>query len=419
MIDLMTHLFSRNWLVITLILLAIVLRFVVAAQVFYNPGLPIFPDNYLGITHEWIKQGVYNHPYFGPGYPLFLRGLLWVPIPEQYFVFFIVVIQLILSVVTILLSYFITIKMTNSKRVATIVVGLLAIDPVFIIYPSFIFTEVWYTFLIVLAFYLMLCRNSWKTVVIAGFILGFSALVRGNGLLLIPLFIAYMFWVKRNFFQSATAFLIALIPLLFWSYQNYQHHGHFSVTASGNYNTASLMIGRAKALSESLPMYHGLTAWEALMEKSHDNAFDEAEAVKKLALKWAKEHPYDLLKWVFYAQAATFVGFGESQWTRIFGEVHPVAKILFLSYKFLIFFAFLLGSILILVWRHPPYRVGLLFILGVIAAHILPAGAGSYSRFLLPAYPFYFMVAAIGFYWGYKLLFFMISLAIPSSRQDP
>lgn len=192
-----------------------------------------------------ISQGL-GHTY--NGYPIAFRGMAYPYILALFFhltrnnsVFAAEVLNLIFSLFSLILIFFIILKLSKSNLVRKITFVIAAFLPNYIAYNSTIGTEVFALFLLVLVIFLQLYPfNSKIYHPLIGALIGISALNR-------PFFLGYpMFWglieylktkdAKKsliNFFIVSTFTCLTILP---WTIRNYKiYHRLIPISYNGGY----------------------------------------------------------------------------------------------------------------------------------------------------------------------------------------
>jgi hypothetical protein len=211
-------------------------------------------------TAGWL-QGLYNLNYFGeftilpkfefgsysrmPGYTLFLApayylvrffdwffglNLVWgKPTLNEAWIsvlkltaFF----QFILDIVNIYLVYFISIKLTENKKVALLAALLYCSYPFIIVWNPVCYSELSSVFFALLAIYMLLYKEGTFGVALAGLFMGFSVLCRPQFALLAPLLVILIYSCycafNKAFFRKALIYTMFFgITYGAWPLRNY------------------------------------------------------------------------------------------------------------------------------------------------------------------------------------------------------
>lgn len=384
--------YSEKRVLFGIVALGGIARIIAAVPVLLDPTLAIRNDNYLLMAGRLLETGAYTDALYGPGYPVFLTP--FIVFMGAYAIAAVVLVQVLLSTVTVYLSAVLAGKMFRSDSTLPIVAAVLvAIHPSSIIFTPQVLTETFYTFILMIVLVLLMRRQLGIYPSIAsGLLIGVAALTRGNGLIfgvLISFFI-----LLRHYRPSVIALFILSFtaPVFLWSYHNLSVHGHFSPTASGDYNVAALFVGPAKSESEGTPPGANIEVWVKEMDKVPEGTFELSAQVKRMAIDWVRENPGAFLKSLLIGQARAFAGPGAGNWMRItgvgLGVVYALACMNIVTSTLA-----LLGAVAL--WRgNSAVMLGFLFL--IIIFHVLPSGTSGQSRFLVPAYPLVAMLSAGG-----------------------
>jgi len=383
----------REGLVLTCIVaLGGIIRFLVALPVLLDPALAIRNDNYMLLASQLLSTGHYTDALYGPGYPVFLAPFIIVS--GAYAVFSVILMQVALSTATIYLTASLARAIFNGEALLPLVAAaLVAIHPSSIIFTPQILTETLYTFIIMTCMFLLM-RRPFRAphAIVAGLLTGMAALTRGNGLLVGMLIGLLMLITHYRLRRTAIFLLTFILPVLLWSAHNLSVHGHFSPTASGDYNVAALFVGPAKSASEGTPPGATIQVWVKDMDEVPQNIFELSSRVKGMAYRWIMENPASFLKSLLIGQARAFAGPGAADWKRITGAGLGAVYALACMNVFTSALA-ALGAISL---RCRLSSIMLAFIVLITVSHVLPSGTAGQSRFMVPAYPMFAMLAAGG-----------------------
>ena len=151
--------------------------------------------------------------------------------------------QVLLSALTALLVYFISLRLFGRKN-ALLSLAAVAFFPTFIAYSHYLFTETVYTFLLVGLVAHLLARDESPSpghALAAGFIAGLAALTRGAFILQVPFVLLWLLsrrgGVGKQRAMACAAFLLGMAGTIApWSIRNTLHHGEFLLidTNGGN-----------------------------------------------------------------------------------------------------------------------------------------------------------------------------------------
>lgn len=219
--------------------------------IFSDFGYPIHnggdSSEYALLTQNLADYGAYSlSPDFSvpemfrsPGYSFFLAPLYALD-NSFYFAIFA---QILLVVGCALLIYEIGKKFL--PEFWALICGLFfALDPTTIFYSLSIFSDTLFTFLTLLAVYLLFIREKigWGEYALAGLVLGFGALVRSAGEYLVIIFAVFALYeaVKRVSFRKAILLTLLFLVSAFavvapWYVRNFQESGAIGLSTTGPY----------------------------------------------------------------------------------------------------------------------------------------------------------------------------------------
>lgn len=162
------------WLaLIFAVALALRLGFVFAL----DPDRIYFPDSidYLKAAESILHGGGFGETYKRPPlYSVFLAGILAVGGGKLVVV---KIVEAILGAVTVLVVYQLA-KAGWGRNVGLIAAGLVAVHPYLFVLSAFVYSEIMFTLLMLLATWLLLRAGDWRGVALAGFLGGLACLAR-------------------------------------------------------------------------------------------------------------------------------------------------------------------------------------------------------------------------------------------------
>lgn len=213
--------------IVVILAIALYLRFLFVYKVF-EPPLSGDAKNYDIMVKQFLTKGflgyMSNTPnaYVTPGYPLFLALIYKIfgfsnGSPLQA----VRIIQSVLSVLTVLLIFFIGREIKNSK-VGIMAALISAIYPTFVWASTLILTETVYTFIFMVYLYLQIiaCKRPKAYInILAGISFGLAILIRPAAapLIAIPYILVYiqsrdLNYTVRNFLQVLIGFIAIMMP---------------------------------------------------------------------------------------------------------------------------------------------------------------------------------------------------------------
>ena len=364
---------------------------------YYYSAANLFKTGYLqpltgGATASWP-----------PGYTFFLAGLFKVVHPHVSVAWGA---NIVLGSLTCVALYYLG-RLVAGARTGLVAGLVLALFPGHIFFSSMVLSEVTFTFLVVIALLLaaLAARPAEKRVVwlllLLGLTIGAAALVRGQGLYLLPL--AAVFWWfqaggwRRALRRTASTALVAVAVLTPWTVRNYLVMGHFvliSTNVGGN-----LYVGNFDGATGHMVFGAGewaRTRYANLSLEDQEVAVDNA--LLKEGLKFMFTHPVrevqltgSKIRGLYQDDEEALRGIPNHQ----AGETIPHADIIADVANAYYFAAIALSGIGLVLWRRRwrslllPLLVVAVFTLGELPFFTDP-------RFHYPMLPAFALLAAAG-----------------------
>jgi len=210
--------------------------------VFFYPHYPVADDAQEYDTYAWnLASGkgytaengtaVINR---APGYPFFLAGIYKIYGHSQLAA---ESAQIIVSLFSLIILYLLA-KDIFGLSAARIAVAIGAVYPAFISYNTFLYTETLFTFSLLCYVYFSWLAFKKKSIfypVLAGLIIGYSVLVRGEALVLLPaLFLFGLIFERKQLKKAALIILISICTIAPWTFRNYKvFHKFIPVSSQG------------------------------------------------------------------------------------------------------------------------------------------------------------------------------------------
>ncbi len=259
--------------------------------------------------------------YFGPGYASFLalNNILFkgqvVPI---------IVVNIILSSLSCLLIYLLSMMLTRSYPISIVASSLAAVSYTSIVLSCIVMSDTFYFFmsLIALTIYLKaLSSNRWILFIAAGILVAITILTRSVGqfwpLAMIVIAIAYRWRGKKSRFphefsrsgiigRVAIAVVIPLTVMAVWMSHNYRENGVFTLaitSANGPANVAAVTLERRDGISSQTIMQGWLEDYRLGLDKPNLSLGEIYSAYQMHArevidsLGWEVGKTYVLLVW--------------------------------------------------------------------------------------------------------------------------
>jgi Gpi18-like mannosyltransferase len=338
---------------ITLLLLLIIAFFVriVAATYTGMPHYTIDSNNYI-LQAEILKKGGYAN-YFPNGYPLIILIVSYF-FPLE---FGLLLLNIILSVFTILLVYLIAENLSGNIYIALFSAAVLTFYPTQVNYVHYILTEVPVTFFLVLAVYLF----QKEKLVYSGLAFGFAIIIRTT-LVFVPfLFFLFLFFNHKRSESIIWFISFLIIPLLFMLY-GYLVSGNFTL---GRNFTHNIYVTINQHYNISYTKTQGITAYFNYMISSPVQFLTD------------RIHSFWNL-WGFFPSVAD--GF----------RGHFIYRVL-VGLRFPLLILGIYGYI-----RSESKTIPFLLLLPAISITIIHTMFFSNTRFTIPAEPFLIILAVIG-----------------------
>ena len=174
-----------------------------------------------------------------PLYPLFLYSIkIFISNPEL-FLNSVLVIQLALSIISIILAYFIFLKFFSNKLslLGTLIYSVFPLNVYAVSQISSITLQLLLINIFFLFFIKLYKENKFKDFIIFSISSALLVLLRGEFFIFIFFSLIYLFISKKkNFFQILGITLLILLVLSPYLYRNYETFGVITVTKSSGYN---------------------------------------------------------------------------------------------------------------------------------------------------------------------------------------
>ncbi|TCP57794.1 dolichyl-phosphate-mannose-protein mannosyltransferase [Tumebacillus sp. BK434] len=315
MIKLRKPLFTRStteWVLFLLITIAaVLLRMLWMLKV---PNAPVYDFQ----TYHEIAVNIatgYGHTFLGEpiafqgmGYPTAL-GLFY-KLTGETSVLWGKAFNLLLSTATLLLTYPIFRKLTNSWKLSIAAYALIAFLPNYIAYVSVIGAEVFLAFLFAAVVYLQLASfNKWVRWPLLGIFIGLAALTKPV-FLVYPVVAAAVHYLREKNLKSTLAFvlttaLLMMVTVAPWTYRNYQKYDSFiPVSYNSGYvlylnNNANNVNGGWMPLKDAAASPELRAQIDEILEhgqRSEKLAYELDPLLKAEGKRWILSHPLDFAK---------------------------------------------------------------------------------------------------------------------------
>lgn len=411
--------------------------------------LPVYGSDsggFVSLANNFLQTGQFRHPdslaetFRTPGYPALLA--VWKEVFGSYTFF--PVLQIILVYLTALMIYHLGYLLFR-PLVGVLAATLFVLDPNILFHSLVILSEIPHVFLMVLGTYLLFLpreRFSIPPECVSGILFGLAVLVKPVSLYVPAIFVLYLLvsrWKSKQVAQnnhrawrSAFVFFLVYVAVLMpWSIRNYHVSGVWGISSVSSFNLFFYTV------PEFLSFKDHITPDEGRMRLSRELALPDAPlsdlkyapALQKVALRYIAENPLQFAGFyavktipfffsssldnlftvyndvrratIFHPSTANLTNFllkGDVKSVLLDFKAHPAIFAEQILLGFLILFA-LLALIL-----RKTQRAELILLFFVVAYFAAVTGPVAYARFRVPASPFLFILAAVGFSASIELL---------------
>jgi|SRR6185312_12128840 len=362
-----------------------------------------------------------------PGYPTFLSIIYFIIGIKPYIA---VLLQILISLLSVVLIYRICILVSSSPSVASLAGLLYAIDIHSAYVASELLTDTLCVFcMLASVYYFLKAIKDYKLLpfLLSALFLGLASIVRPV-MLLYPFILLFIFFifnkqvVLRKLTLSASYLAVCYVFLLAWSFRNHAVYNHWQLTTQSGYN----LVMWNSAFAESRITGKNVDSVRLEFQKQADamnfnsapNAFYKADIYEKIGYAYFKQHPLAMIaihlegglhmflsvgnvdiatSWGW--QTPNIRGFPDMNMQRISknfsGGNVAILAVVILVVMFLQYISCIIG--LIRVWRLRNYMLLSLCIL-TIAYFILVIGVAGMYRYKLTITPFLCILAGFAFY---------------------
>jgi 4-amino-4-deoxy-L-arabinose transferase-like glycosyltransferase len=276
----------------------------------------------LGIARgEGYSEGGYPTAYWPIGYPGFLSVLFYLfgqnELVGQ-------VANLLMAVATFFLQLELARRIFGSETAARLGVLLLTIYPNNIAYTSFILTETYFTFLLLLGIYLCLARRGWIWVLFSGLAFGLATLTKPQIIFFPLILIIFQIVgpggranVRESIAKGLTIYLVILAVLVPWAVRNSQVFGELVLISTNG--GATLLTGNNPGADG------GLVENDPLVAQRNFSVRDQVASdrrARQLAVEWIRNNPGRFIELVPLKVWHLWAKNGEAEWTYQSGYPH-------------------------------------------------------------------------------------------------
>lgn len=387
-------------------LFAVVVIVHTASWALFETTPQLAPDSitYINPVHNIIETGTFAGSSGNletkrtPGYPLLIAASFF----AGWDLAGVVVAQHAMCFVMMLLIGRILYK-KGGEHDALLGAGLIGCNIILTVYSNVILSEIWFTFLIIIVFYLFASfpnDRPLKFLILAGVMGGFATLIRPIGLYLgIPLGIYLLIILPRNRLVHALVFLLSffLIPCS-WMARNYDFTGHYNLSSISDINLLGYTAAGALALKEggNYAVVHErikqnlLSLAEKEAKAKQLTTKERSNLYKSHAISIIADNPYYFIKHTVRSAAITLLGNAATYISQLFHLSQQAARGLAITYSIPALLLSLYG--LSVCWRRQRQLavISLLFI-SYFTAIAAVGGVGG-SRFRIPVEPIFCML---------------------------
>lgn len=381
------------------------------------------------IVHDLSFKGM--SPYRTPGYPLFLAGLY---ILSSHSIWFVLLVQNLLSVLSIYITYLLGMRMFNEK-IGLFAAFLVAIDFQQALFANTLLTEALFIFLFLWSFYLLIIgldKKKRSYFVYCGLVMGLATLVRP-----ITFFLPYLLGLaiivcwkinwKEKMYHVVLMSAVFLLIISTWMAYNYHRYNQWQLTTLTEYNILYWNAAYTEVYKTGLPIDSVRASFDSLALKagadlsdpysfSNANKFYQLgkEYLDKNKAWYIKRHAMGIINLyagmgIQHVAAALHIPYNAYSTqpfanpniftTAIrFFQVKSTGEIL-LSIFLIAFMLFnyvfaLIG--LVSSWRH--YTLIVILVVIIILYFSILTGVIGWVRYRLPFMPLISILGAFGFY---------------------
>lgn len=262
---------------------------------------------------EGYSEAGYPTAYWPVGYPGFL-GILFYLFGQDKLVGQIA--NLVMAAVSFLLQLELTRRIFRSEAAARLSVLLLTLYPNHAAYTSFILTEIYFTFLLLLGVYLYITRSHWLWVWICGIVFGLAALTKPQVVFLPGLMVLFHVFSKERrdklrhpFIKGFAIYLAMAMVLVPWAVRNTMVFGEFVLISTNG--GATLLTGNNPTASG------GYEENDPLVAQRNFSVQDQVESdrhARKLATDWIRANPMRFVELIPLKIWHLWSRNGEAEW---------------------------------------------------------------------------------------------------------
>jgi hypothetical protein len=270
---------------------------------------------------EGYTEGGYPTAYWPVGYPGFLAVLFYLfgqsALVGQ-------TANLLMTGATFFLQLELTRRIFHSEAAARLGVLLLAIYPNNIAYTSFILTEIYFTFLLLLGVYLYIAQRGWIGVFFSGLVFGLATLTKPQIIFFPLILVAFQLIslhgrtnAREIIVKGLAIYLVILAVLVPWAIRNTQVFGQLVLISTNG--GATLLTGNNPSADG------GFVENDPLVAQRNFFVRDQVESdrrARQLALEWIRDNPGRFMQLIPLKIWHLWAKNGEAEWAYQIGYPH-------------------------------------------------------------------------------------------------
>ena len=266
-------------------------------------------------------EGGYPTAYWPVGYPGFL-GVLFYLFGQGALVGQIA--NVLMAAGIFFLQLELTRRIFHSEAAARLGVFLLAIYPNNIAYTSFILTEIYFTFLLLLGVYLYIAARGWIGIFFSGLVFGLATLTKPQ-IIFFPLILIVFQLISLQGWTNAkdvavkglAIYLVILAVLVPWAVRNTQVFGQLVLISTNG--GATLLTGNNPSADGGFVENDPLVAQRNF---SVPGQVESDRRARQLALEWIRDNPARFMQLIPLKIWHLWAKNGEAEWAYQMGYPH-------------------------------------------------------------------------------------------------
>ena len=365
--------------------------------------------------HGFINSAGFPETTRTPGYPLLIAPFLRMRLDLKYLVVFQHLLQVLIALATAIFAY----RLSQSRSQTLIAGILLCLDLPSLEAANSVMTETLFTAILTGAIWLLWisakrAEKSLGWIVLAGFLAGWSVLVRPITTYFFVLAAVYLLLVGRNFkLRAVFAFVLAFASLpLAWAARNYAQTGYFTVSSISGWDMLGYRAAGVLAVNDGGDFFLNLDKRQTqLLHQVCDNTKglenesclpltipqtsipQKARAYMKFGSQIVLQHPWAYAKIVARGVVYMMLGDDADLVVRLTGMNPRLIKGIILIYTVPALCLAIAG--LFSLWnKNRTFFYLSILIVGYFV--VISTGAEAHSRMRVPIMPIYAVLIAAG-----------------------